>query len=54
MTSLPYTHFGFKAYSLQGLKKNAAKNNIMSAIVSIWLISRPKNLNWLNIDFTLL
>ena len=34
--------FGFKRTIYKGLKKNAAKNNIMCALANIWLISRPK------------
>jgi len=33
--------FGFKRTLYKGLKKNAAKNNIMCALANIWLISRP-------------
>jgi len=35
--------FGFKRTLYKGLKKNAAKNNMMCALANIWLISRtPK------------
>ena len=34
--------FGFKRTLYKGLKKNAAKNNIMCALANTWLISRPK------------
>jgi len=33
--------FGFKRTLYKGLKKNAAKNNIMCVLANIWLISRP-------------
>ena len=33
--------FGFKRTLYKGLKKNAAKNNIICALANIWLISRP-------------
>jgi len=36
--------FGFKRTLYKGLKKNAAKNNIMCALANIWLISRPSRL----------
>ena len=33
--------FGYKHTLYKGLKKNAAKNNIMCALANIWLLSRP-------------
>jgi len=36
--------FGFKRTKYKGLKKNAAKNNIMCTLANIWLVSRPNRL----------